>query len=172
MTLPVSRPAALRAALAAATLALGAAAAQASLNITVAVGTCPPGNLSTLQNDLRLTNGAVRQSGRNPPSRYFCEVPIDDLAAAPSWNRFEFQYIDRNTSGSGRLIARLMRRAIGTATAAEVVRVTSVASAGQFRTGSVVLPALDFAKFDYFVIVDIDTDQESVDAIAVRLVTR
>lgn len=164
----------LRTAVATAALALVATAAQASLNITIAVGTCSPANLSSLQYDLRLTNGAVRQSGRNPPSRYFCGVPVDDLATAspPSWNRFDLQYVDRNTTGNGRIVARLMRRAVGSATATEVVRVTSVASAGQFRTGSTPMAALDFARYAYFVIVDVNTDQEPVDAIAVRLFTR
>ena len=166
------RPAALRAALVAAGLALGAATAQASLNLTIAVGTCSPGNLVSLQTDLRLTNGAVRKPGRNPPSRYFCDVPIDDLAAKPSWNRFEFQYIDRNTTGTGNLVARLMRRANGSATASQVAKVSSVANGGTFTTGFAALPELDFALYDYFVIVDITTGRDPVDAVAVRLVTR
>jgi hypothetical protein len=171
-----SRATSARAALLAAGLALAAASAQATRNFTIPIGTCSPANVATLQYDLRLTNGAVRKAGRNPPSSvYFCEVP-DDLAAAPTeaptWNRFEFQFIDKNTTGNGNLMARLMRKSLSTGAAVEVVRVSSTPSS-TLRTAGVSLPAkLDVGRYKHFVIIVLKTPLAEVEAHTVRLVTR
>jgi len=165
---------AVRVALIAAGSALAAATAQATPNLTIAIGTCPAATLNTLQTDIRLTNGGVQKPGRNPPSRYLCDV-IDDFAApsgAPSWNTFQFQFVDRNTSGSRHMTARLMARAISSNRAREIARVTSTLSP-TLRSNSVALTApLNFASYDYYVIVDLTTTLAPVDAVAVRLLTR
>lgn len=167
------RPSAFRQALAAAGLACAAASAGAVPNLTVPIGTCAPANLVSLQFDLRLTSGAVRRAGRNPPggaTRYLCDVPDDFSAAPPTWNRFEFQYIDRNLTGNGHAVARLMRRPNTSGSGIEVARLTSVPST-TLRTLAATLPALP-ARNDYYVIVDLVTTNPSVDAFAFRLLTR
>jgi hypothetical protein len=117
----------------------------------------------------------VRKPGRNPPSRYFCGLPVDDLAAvptAPSWNHFEFQFVDKNTSGNAHLTARLMRKNLATGAATEVARVASTPSSS-LRTARVALPApLDFGRQAYFVIVDLTTPLAEVEVHTVRLTTR
>lgn len=170
LTAPVTS---LRAALLGAALSLAAAAPSlAAGNYTAVVGTCEPANLATLQYDLKLTNGAVRKAGRNPPSSlYFCDVPIDDLATAP-YNVMELRYIDRHTSGSGHIVARLMRRNIATGGTVEVARVTSVPSAS-LRAGTVALPApMDFANHEYFVLVMLTAPSAQVEAHTIRFLTR
>lgn len=174
MIKPFCATAAARVALVVAGSAFAAAAAQATPNLTLAIGTCAPATLNTLQTDIRLTNGGVQKYGRNPPSRYMCDV-IDDFTApsgTPSWNTFEFQFVDRNTSGSAHMTARLMARPISSTGVREVARVASTLSPG-LRSSSVALAApLNFVLYDYFVIVDMTTELASVDAIAVRLLTR
>lgn len=171
---PSSLVAVVRTALCATTLGVAAGASlAATLPYTAAIGTCTPANLPTLQYDLKLTNGAVRKAGRNPPSSlYFCDVPIDDLAV-PSYNRMELQFIDRNTSGSGHVIARLMRRNLQTGVATEVARASSVPSA-TLRTVGVALPApMDFRFNEYYVLVSLTTTGTvAVEAHTVRFVTR
>ena len=173
MIQPIRAATAARVALVVAGSAL-AAAAQATPNLTIAVGTCSPATLSTLQTDLRLSNGGVQKPGRNPPSRYLCDV-IDDFTAAagaPSWNTFQFQFVDRNPSGSGHMTARLMARPIASEGVRELARVSSTPSPS-LRSTSVALAApLNFATYDYFVIVELTTTLLPVDAIAVRLLTR
>jgi len=176
----MSRPSiatAARAGLCTAVLGLAAGAAQASLDVTAIVGGCSPANLLTLQYDLKLTNGAVRKAGRNPPSSlYFCDFPIDDLATAtkPTWTHMQLQYIDRNTTGNGNLTARLMRKSFSTGAAVEIARVSSTPAATTLRTLSVALPApLDPKSFKYFFIVSLSTPTlAEVEAHTVRLVTR
>ena len=163
---------ALRAALCAASLGLAATAAQATQNYTILIGTCQPANLLTLQFDLRLTNGAVRKAGRNPPSSlYFCDVPIDDLAL-PSYNGMELQFTDKHTTGNGHVVARLMRRNLQTGAAVEVARASSVPSA-TLRTAGVSLSApMDFRSHEYYVLVSLQAPVAEVEAHTVRFVTR
>jgi hypothetical protein len=172
---PSSLAAVVRTALCATTLGVaGGASLAATLPYTAAIGTCTPANLPTLQYDLKLTNGAVRKAGRNPPSSlYFCDVPIDSLASVPTHNRMELQFIDRNTSGSGHVIARLMRRNLQTGVATEVARASSVPSA-TLRTVGVALPApMDFRFNEYYVLVSLTTTgMVAVEAHTVRFVTR
>jgi len=159
---------------AAATCTLAAAAAQAAtLPYTATLGTCTPANLPTLQYDLKLTNGAVRKAGRNPPSSlYYCDVPIDQLTATPTYTHLQLQYIDKNTTGNGHVTARLMRKHLQTGVASEVARVLSVPSAS-LRTVSVALPyALDLRSYDVYVIVSLTSPLAEVEAHTVRLVTR
>jgi hypothetical protein len=163
-----------RAALLAATLGLAATAAQATLDLGIVVGTCPPRTASALHYDLHLTNGAVRKAGRNPPkvSAYFCDVPVDDLTTVPGWNTLELQFSDRNPTGDGNVRARLMRKSLVSGGAKELVAVYSVPSSS-VRTVSVPLPEpLDFTRFAYFVIVELTTPLEAVEAHMVRLTTR
>jgi hypothetical protein len=121
---------------------------------------------------LRLTNGAVRKAGRNPPSSlYFCDVPIDDLAV-PSYNRMELQFTDKHTTGNGHVVARLMRRNLQTGAAVEVARASSVPSAS-LRTAGVSLAApMDFRTHEYYVLVSLQAPVAEVEAHTVRFVTR
>jgi len=151
-------------------LALAAAAAQAAGSFTLPVGTCAPASLLTLQMDLKLTNGAVRRAGRNPPggSRYMCDVP-DDFAAAEAPNTFQLGYIDKNTSGEGNVSARLMRRTRTTGATKMVARLDSVPSA-TLKMLSVTLTApLDTVNYTYFIFVDMKALGQPVEAHTVGL---
>jgi hypothetical protein len=169
---PVIHAPTTRAALLCACLGL-TTAAQASQDFTLPIGTCTPANAITLQSDLRLTNGAVRKPGRNPPgSAYFCGLPIDDLTAKPSWNRFELQYIDRNSAGDGHVTARLMRRTISSGATTTLAVASSVPSA-TLRTVHVdIAKTMDTSIYAYFVIVTLTSPSQPVDAYTVRLTTR
>ena len=175
-TLTARRTQRIRSSLLASSLGLGlacaATAAQAAGAFTLPVGTCAPANLVTLQADLKLTNGAVRRAGRNPPggSRYMCDVP-DDFAATPP-NTFEFQYIDRNIEGNGNLSARLMRRTRTSGATVTWVRLDSVPSS-TLKTLRAPLPGpLDTAHYFFFVIVEMSTDNAQVEAHTVGLTLR
>lgn len=161
-----------RAALLCAFLGL-APAAQASQDFTLPIGTCTPANAITLQSDLRLTNGAVRKPGRNPPgTAYFCDLPIDDLTARPSWNRLELQYIDRNSAGDGHVTARLMRRTISTGSTTTVALASSVPSATLNTVRIAVAKPMDTSIYAYFVIVNLTSPSQPVEAHTIRLTTR
>jgi hypothetical protein len=167
------RPASLaRSTLFAGLLGLALTAAHAQRSLTIVVGTCPPSTAAALHGDLKLTNGSVVKPGRNPPSMYFCGVPAGDFAAAPTWNTLELQFRDRNKQGIGNVRARLMRKSLGKGSAREVAVVESVPSIG-VQTVSTALPgALDFTRFAYYFIVELETPQKPVEAHLVRLTTR
>lgn len=150
-----------------------ASAAQASQDFTLPVGTCTPANAITLQSDLRLTNGAVRKPGRNPPgTAYFCDLPIDDLTARPTWNRLELQYIDSNPAGNGHVTARLMRRTISTGATSVVAIASSVPSATLKTARAAIDKPMDTSLFAYFVIVNLTSSNQPVEAHTIRLITR
>jgi hypothetical protein len=172
MTAPSTAPL-LRRTMFAAVLAMTAGAAQASLDLALVVGTCTPRNAATLHNDLKLTNGAVRKAGRNPPSSaYFCDVPIDDFTAKPSWNVLELQFRDRNATGDGHVRARLLRKRIDTGGATEVAVAESVPSEKVTTVRVPLREPMNFDRFAYFVIVEMTTSEAAVEAHMVRLVTR
>jgi hypothetical protein len=170
-----SLAAVVRTVLCATTLGLAAGTSlAATLPYTATIGTCTPANLLTLQYDLKLTNGAVRKAGRNPPSSvYFCDVPIDGVTRLPTYTHMELKFIDKNTTGNGHVIARLMRKNLQTGVATEVARASSVPSA-TLRTASVALPTpMDLSANDFYVLVSLSTTGlVVVEAHTVRFVTR
>lgn len=174
---PTPRPRRLRAALTATALCAAAAAAQASLDFTLVVGggDCTPASASRAQDGLFLTNGAVRKEGRNtPPARYVCGVPIDDLSAIQSHNELQLTYRDPNLadSGNGHVRARLLRKNMSTGWVREIARVDSEPSLRVKTLGAPIVEPLDRAKYAYFIVVELWTPAQPVEAHLVRLVTR
>ncbi len=172
--MPLTRPAPIpRRARLAAALSMAAAAAEATQDFSIVVGTCAASNLATLQNTLVLINGGVQRAGRDPPGRssYMCGVPLDDLAEVPSWDQLELQFRDDNSGGNGHVSARLMRKSLATGAAILVAKVESVPST-TVKTLRVALPRpLDFRRYAYYVIVEVWTPLEVVVAHQVRLTT-
>lgn len=153
-------------------LALAAGGAHASNDLTIVMGTCSPGSAAALEQDLKLTNGAVRKSGRNPPVLYFCPVIPDDLTTKPSWNRLELQYGDLNAATTGNITARLMRKSLVNGAAVAIATAQSQ-SPTAFATAQAPLAApMDHARYAYYVIVEMKTATKLLDAHTVRLVTR
>jgi hypothetical protein len=170
MTEIVSSSAARRLALAA-VLSLASAGAPAAC---VVVGTCAAANQETLLGDLRLTNGAVLKPGRNPPSLYFCPdlgLAAGQAAGAPTPNTFELQYRDLNARGTGHVRARLMRKNLATGAAGEVVRLSSTPST-TVATVSSPVNAIDLERYVYFVLVELATPLEPLEAHRVCLTSR
>lgn len=156
-----------------AALASGAAAAQ---GVCIVVGTCVAGDVTTLETDLKLSNGAVRKPGRNPPSRYFCSdlglAAAQAAGAAPNWNTFSMQYRDLNASGVGHVRARLMRKSLETGTAVDLVRLPSLPSATLATRSAAIPEPFDFQNFVYFAIVEMATPLEPLEAHTLCLTTR
>lgn len=166
-----------RASLLAAVLGLCAGASLASTDLTISLATCSPGSAVDLQRDLKQNNGAVRKSGRNPPSRYFCPVPVDDdeeaaSASTASWNTLELQYSDLNVTSVGNITARLMRKSLTTGAAVSVARAVSTSPTAFGTAQARIRAPLDFSQYGYFIIVEMETPSLAIDAHTVRLTTR
>lgn len=138
----------------------------------VVIGSCPAADGVTLLTDLRLTNGGVLKAGREPPSSYFC--PDLGLAAAraggsPMPNVFELQYRDLNVRGDGHVRARLMRKSRATGVATDVLRLAGPPSATVTTIRAPVTEAWDLINYTYYVLVELNTPAEPVEAHGVCL---
>jgi hypothetical protein len=156
----------------AAALALAAGAAQPAC---VVVGTCAAADTLTLQNDLRLTNGAVQKPGREPPSRYFCPdlgLSAAQAGGAPTPNTFELQFRDLNPRDVGNVRAQLMRKNRTTGAARELLRLNSSYSATVATVSTKVTEAWDLENFIYFVLIEMVAPAQPVEAHSVCLVAR
>jgi hypothetical protein len=158
--------------------------ATASLDLTVPIVVCVPGNPQTMQVDNKLVSEGVvrRRVGRDPPPfLFFCPVSNSFTSAQPGWTAMQLMYQD-NTSAAANIVVKLHRKSRGklltdpTQGTTNVIATLSSEPAVGVNVVTTQLRGdpIDFSRFSYYLTVEMVSPTNHVapviDAHEVRLI--